>query len=94
MEDPLPIDQFLRKFLNHAEISAITDTWRIEPERVLQILNSFYREMGLYHVQPFQTKIIFNSMKNHIKNSPEIINMVKKAHEQMEAEQKKTARHA
>jgi len=90
--DDIPIELFVQNALSKPPATEVMAGWRIEIKRIEEVLNSSFREMGVFMVKPTHHKIIFDSIMSHLKHSPEIIRLLKQS--QREAAMKAQSRHA
>ena len=79
MIDRMPIEMFVKHAFAHARIVAIISEWQLAPEKLLAMVVSNFRDIGLTIVHPAQEKIVFESVVRILKNSPEITSQVRKA---------------
>lgn len=77
--EAIPIESFVKKNLYHPSIQQITERWRIDIELIIPIVVKEIKEMGILFVNKNQTNYIINTMIAILKNSPEIINLIKKS---------------
>ncbi len=81
----IPIETFAGQVLSSERAARIMTGWRIDGNAVYKILLRHVREMGIFTVPHSHREIVTEAILSHIKNSPEILALVKKA----EAEEKK-----
>lgn len=91
LTEPLPIETWINLHIADNKITAAMENWRVEPERVQQIVVAHFKEMGIFMVEPSLEGLLFEKMLFIILNAPEIQSLLRKA-EQAEA-RKKANRH-
>jgi hypothetical protein len=77
--EPLPIENYVQQQFGHQSVIKIIQNWRVEPEVLVNIIINHFRDMGIYYVGPKQEKLMQKSLIHGLKNSPEIIKMLKRA---------------
>ena len=92
LTEPLPIELFVQIRFSDTQVHAAMENWRVEPETVQQVIINYFKEMGIFVVMPNLEKELFERLIFILKNSTEILSMVRKAEE---AElNRKQSRHA
>ncbi len=74
----IPIQLFVSQEYHTPAVQVIVDTWRVEPQLVIERVIEHFREMGIYRIRPNHHRLIKKAMLNHLKTSPEIMRMVVK----------------
>lgn len=88
MFDIVPIERYLAQIMLHAQITAVTAEWRIEPIEMMKVLASYFRDIGLFYVTSATEGKILRLSVAMLKSSPEIATLVRKA-ELQEQDRKK-----
>jgi hypothetical protein len=88
----IPIDIFVSQVMQRGKVIELINGWRIESEDLHRIVVRNLEDMGVYFVRPEQHDLIAAQVLFHLKNSPEIVMMNRKA-EQEEANRRRN-RHA
>jgi len=86
------IEDFVARKLSARPVQQLIETWRVEPEKIFQILVRHFREMGIFTVDPIQEPLMLKNVVHHLKNSPDIMVEVDRA--KQEEALKKRSRHA
>ena len=77
--EAIPVESFVKKNLYHPLVQQITERWRIDIELIIPIVIKEIKEMGILFVNKNQTNYVLNTMIAILKNSPEIIKLIKKS---------------
>ena len=82
LTESLPIEIFVTLRFAEKAILNITENWRIDAEKLHSIIVGYFREMGIFEVQPKMEAELTQILKVWLQNSPEIYGLVKKAEAQ------------
>ncbi len=77
--EEIPIQNFVSSKFSTPSVQKIIESWRVEPQLVIDKVVEYFREMGIYKVGFNQDRMLMNNMLTLLKNSPEIMRMVNKA---------------
>lgn len=78
--DPMPINQFVHQRYLTQTIQKIVESWRVEPQLVIEHIVEHFKQMGVFRVYPGHERIILRSMVNQLKVSPDLAQLVARAH--------------
>ncbi len=91
LTEPVPIESYVYRKLQEKKVQEIVSQWRIDPAAIFKLTIDHCRELGFYTVTQSTEKVIFKSILQHLKHSPELANMVRAAEKEEFAKRK--ARH-
>ena len=85
LTEPLPIQIFVNTRFQEKEIIEIIEKWRIESEELQSLVTREFKEMGIYSVTPTLEREIKQLLVGILVNSPDIIELVRRAERRAEA---------
>ena len=85
LTEPLPIQIFVNTRFQEKEIIEIIEKWRIESEELQNLVTREFKEMGIYSVTPTLEREIKQLLVGILVNSPDIIELVRRAERRAEA---------
>ena len=77
--DAVQIHTFIQSRFHTPPIQKIVDSWRIEPEVLIEKLVEFFRDAGIYSVPHGHEAMILSHMIRELRHAPEIKRLVAKA---------------
>ena len=92
LTEPLPIEFWVALKFTDGKVTRVMENWKIEPERVQQIVVAMFKEMGVLLANPCLERYLFDQMILMMQNSPEIQGLLRKA-EQAELRKKESRHH-
>jgi hypothetical protein len=75
----VPINRFVLQKYQTPMVQKIVESWRLEPQVVIEKLVEHFREMGIFAVSFQHERLITASIVHHLKHSPDIARLVLRA---------------
>ena len=90
--DKTPIEVYVGTSFMNPRVMNLTASWRVESEKLQEIASTYFKEMGIYFVEPNQRQILLETMITCLRHSTEVKMLIKKA--ESEENERKRTRHA
>lgn len=90
--DELPISAYIHTAFALPQVQKIVENWRVDPEKVIDMLIEHFKDMGILRVPRGHQPILYQSLVHYLRFSPELQAMVSRT-KQDEVRRQRT-RHA
>ena len=90
--DRIPLDVYVGISFQNPRVMNLIAPWRVEQEKLQEIASTYFKEMGIYFVEPNQRQILLETLLVCLQNSAEVKTLIKKA--ESEENERKRTRHA
>ena len=73
------LDIFVAQALGKPKVAELTANWRIDPKKIEEAVCTSLRDIGVLTVPKGHEELIIQTIIAHLKHSPDLVKMVRKA---------------